>query len=339
MYSFGLPLGEVAQLAAEAEDIGFSAMWFTESRHNPLLAAAVSALTTEQLLLGTAILVAFPRSPMVTAQATWDLAAASKGRFVLGLGPQVKAHIEKRFSVPYSHPGPRLKEYIASLRAIWRAFQGEERLRFKGDFYSFSLLTDFFSPGPIDYPNIPIYISAVNTGMARIAGEVCDGIHVHPLHSVKYLEEVMKPAVAAGAAAAGRSPDEIVLSTPVFMIVGDTDEEVEAQRSSVRRQIGFYGSTRTYAPVFECHGWDDTPSQLHALMAKGDLDAMEQVITDEMLDVFAVSSTWDRLGHDLVARYKGVVPRLCTYGNLGDWHAKPELAERFRAVASVVRNG
>ncbi len=262
LYCLGAPLRDVPTIASEAERLGFAGLWFTESSHNPFLPVGAAALATQNLALGTDVAVAFPRSPMVTAQVAWDLADASGGRFVLGLGSQVKAHVERRFSTPFSHPGPRLREYVSALHAIWDAFQGKAPLNFQGDFYSFSLLTDFFSPGDIEHPDIPIYVAGVNTGMARVAGEVCDGFHVHPLHSPRYLVEVVRPAIAEGAASARRCPDDVVLAVPVFVAVGDRDEDLERTRRALREQIAFYGSTPSYRAVFELHGWADAAAEL-----------------------------------------------------------------------------
>jgi probable F420-dependent oxidoreductase len=337
--SFGGPLGGIPELARGAEEIGFSALWFTESAHNPFVTSAAAALATDRMLIGTGIAVAFPRSPMVTAQAAWDLAEATGGRFVLGLGSQVKAHIERRFSTPFSQPAARLREYTLAVRAIWRAFQGEEKLAFDGDFYRFSLLTEFFSPGPIDHPDIGIFLSAVNPHMLRVAGEVADGVHVHPFHSKRYLEEVIRPGVAAGAGPAGRGVDAIALAVPVFVITADSDADMERQRTSVRRQLAFYGSTPAYRPVFECHGWEDTADQLRALQRRGDGGAMARCITDEMLAVFAVTASWDGLADALLDRYSGLAHRVFPYGTAGDWQRHPERAEQWRAVASAVRAG
>src|ERR1700681_2354429 len=189
VYSFGAPLARVEAMARDVEALGFSGLWFSESKHNPYLCSALASVATEELMIGTDIAVAFPRSPMVTAQAAWDLAAASSGRFVLGLGTQVKGHIERRFSVAFDRPVARLRDYVLSLRAIWQAFQGEARLAYEGEVYDFSLLTEFFNPGPIEHPDIPVYVAGVNRSSAVMAGEVCDGFHVHPFHSVQYLRE------------------------------------------------------------------------------------------------------------------------------------------------------
>jgi probable F420-dependent oxidoreductase len=335
--SFGRPLPEIPALARDAEELGFSGMWFTESAHNPYLTSAAAALNTERVLIGTGIAVAFPRSPMVTAQATWDLAEASRGRFVLGLGSQVKAHVQRRFSTEWSRPAARMREYILALRAIWRAFQGEERLAFDGEFYRFSLLTDFFSPGPIGTPDVRIYLSAVNTRMLRVAGEVSDGLHVHPFHSRRYLEEVIRPGVQAGAGPAGRGLDDVAFAVPVFMITADAESDLQRQRESVRRQIAFYGSTPAYRPVFELHGWEDTADRLRDLQRRGDVAAMAASVTDDMLDVFSVTASWDGLAAAVVGRYAGLADRVFPYGTAGDWMRRPELRERWQAVASGVR--
>ncbi len=336
-YAASLRLEHTASVARRVEELGFSGLWFTESERPPFLACAVASTVTTSIELGTAIAVAFPRSPMITAQNAWELARASTGRFSLGLGSQVKAHMERRFSVPFEHPGPKLREYVLALRAIWRAFQGEERLRFEGEYYSFSLLTDFFSPGPSDHPDIPVAIAGVNAGMARLAGEVCDGFHAHPFHSPRYLREVIRPALAAGADAGGRAVGACELYCPVFVIVGDSEAERVAQRESVRRQLSFYGSTRTYRGVFELHGWGEASEQLHRLMAGGDTDAMAGIITDEMLDEYAVTATWDDLASTLLDRYGGLADRIFGYGPAHAWIDTPELAERWQAVAAAVR--
>ncbi len=228
---------------------------------------------------------------------------------------------------------------MLAVRAIFRAFQGEAPLRYEGDFYSFSLLTDFFSPGPHDFPDVPISVAGVNRGMARLAGEVCDGFHVHPFHSRRYLDECILPAIAEGAARAGRDARDVEIICPVFMIVGDTEAERAPMRESVRRQLSFYGSTRTYRPVFELHGWGETSDTLHRAMAAGDTDTMAAAITDEMLDEYAVTATWDDLADQLLARYDGVVDRVFSYQPAAEWLRSPELTERWQAVAAQLQQG
>jgi probable F420-dependent oxidoreductase len=336
LYSFGTPLRDAAAVARAVEAAEFGGLWFAEVAHNPFLPSAISALATESITIGTAVALAFPRSPMVAAQAAWDLAAASDGRFVLGLGTQVKSHMERRFSVPFSHPGPRLREYVLALRHIFAAFQDESRLDFTGEYYAFSLLPPFFSPGPIQHPDIPIYVAGFNARMARVAGEVADGLHVHPLHSARYLHEVIAPEVAAGAASAVRSTSEVALVVPVFLVVGDLEEDIEQQREAMRSRIAFYGSTRTYRAVFALHGWDDVPDRLHALQARGEGDAMAAVINDEMLDTFSVTARWDELAAALRARYGGLAARVMPYSMPIDWH-DVETVDRWRNVAVELR--
>jgi probable F420-dependent oxidoreductase len=327
----------VPALSRAAERAGFAGIWFTESSHNPYLASALAATTTTSVTIGTDIAVAFPRSPMVTAQLAWDLAALTEGRFVLGLGTQVKAHMERRFSVPFARPAARIREYVLALRAIFAAFQGEAPLRFQGEFYAFSLLTDFFTPGPIDHPEVPIYLAAVNARLAAVAGEVADGVHAHPFHSARYLTEVVRPAVAQGATDRGRELGAVAVAVPVFVITGDTDEEVEKARTAVRRQLAFYGSTRTYQPVFDVHGWEDATPRLHAAMSRGDFDAMAAVITDDMLDAYAVTAPWDDVADVLVERYDGVADRVLPYDAARDLDAA-DRRERWAAVAAAFRS-
>lgn len=333
----GVSLRDAASLAREVEEMGFSGLWFPEAGRTAYLGAAVAAEVTEGLDLGTAIAVAFPRSPMVHAQVAWELAEATGGRFILGLGTQVKAHNERRFSVPFEHPGPRLREMVLAIRAIWRAFQGEERLSFEGEFYRFDLLPPFFAPGPLDHPDIPVYVAGVNPWMLRMAGEVCDGLHVHPFHSRRYLEEVIRPAVSEGAEAAGRDPSDVKLACPVFAIVGDTDQEREALRQMARTQLAFYGSTRTYRPVFELHGWGDTTDRLREHQARGDIAAMAGEIADEMLEVYAVEADWDHIAEAILDRYGDVVDRTFSYFAAGAWRSSPEIRDRFQTVAKTIR--
>jgi len=338
-YGASIPMERAADIARGVEELGCSGIWFTETQRPPYLACAVATEATDALTVGTAIAVAFPRSPMVTAQTAWELARASHGRFSLGLGTQVKAHIERRFSMPFEHPAPKLRDYVLAMRAIFAAFQGDAPLRYEGEFYAFSLLTDFFSPGRHDYPNVPIGVAGVNQGMARLAGEVCDSFHVHPFHSRRYLDECIRPAIAEGAALGGRAARDVELICPVFMIVGDTEAERAPMREQVRSQISFYGSTRTYRPVFALHGWGDTSDALHRLLAAGDTDAMAAAITDDMLDEYSVTATWGDLADRLLARYAGVVDRIFSYQPAVEWLRSPELTERWRSVVAQLNRG
>ena len=310
----GVRLSEAAAAAVGVQDAGFAAMWVTETKHNPFLGCGAGLAAADRIQAGSGIAVAFPRSPMVTAQLAWDLAEASDGRFVLGLGSQVKAHIQRRFAAPFDRPVPRLREYVHAVRAIFAAFQGDGKLRFAGDFYDFSLLTDFFNPGPISHPDIPVWVAAVGPAMLRMAGECCDGVFLHPLHSVDFLRATVLPAVTAGASATRRNRADVTLCCPAFVAVGDSAEDIERQRTAIARQIAFYGSTRTYRPVFDTHGWGEVCSELHQLMARGDTAAMPSLVTGEMLDAFSVTATWDGLAAELSRRYDGLVDRVAPYG-------------------------
>jgi probable F420-dependent oxidoreductase len=250
---------------------------------------------------------------MTIAQTAWDLQKASKGRFILGLGSQVRAHIQRRFSVKFESPGPKLREVVLALRAIWDCWQNGTPLRFEGKFYNFGLMTPFFNPGPIADPKIPIYVAGVNAYMCRMAGEVCDGLHVHPFHTTKYLRDFVHPAVDGGLKASGRSRKDFTYATACFVVVGDTDQERNHNAEAVRQQIAFYASTRTYAPVLAAHGWESLSSELHQKSLDGDWKGMARLIPDEMLDEVAVSGTYDTIGKKLDDKYAGLLDRISLY--------------------------
>jgi probable F420-dependent oxidoreductase len=334
--SGGLPIRRLQELAREVETAGFSGLWITEGGRSAYNLCTAAALGTEHLDLGTAIAVAFPRSPMITAQIAWELQEATGGRFVLGLGTQVKAHIERRYASAFEHPGPRMREYVLAVKAIFRAFRGAEKLEFGGDFYSFSLLPAMWSPGAIEPPDPPVYVAAVNPWMCTMIGEVADGVHVHPLHSVRYIEEIVRPAITAGAAKSNRDPAEIAFVCPLLTIAGDAEEERAKWRERARMQLAFYGSTRTYAKVFELHGWPGTSERLHELQARGDMAAMAATVTDEMLAVLALETAWDDLADAIVDRYDGVADRVVCYFATASWERNPEIRERWAEVARAV---
>ena len=263
--------------------------------------------------LGTAIAIAFARSPMILAHIAWDLQKASGGRFVLGLGSQVKAHNERRFSVAWEPPGPRLREIVQALRAIWECWQNGTPLRFEGRSYRFDLMTPFFSPGPIESPGIPIYLAAVNPQMCRIAGEVGDGLHVHSFHSARYLRDCVHPAVQEGLARSGRSRADFTFCASTMVVLGDTEEERRGNARAVKQQIAFYASTRTYQSVLAVHGLEELVPRLHAKSLAGDWDGMADLITDEMLDLFAVSGRFEEIGAKIRERYRGLYDRTQLY--------------------------
>ena len=309
----GKHLPTIDEVGRAAESLGFTGLWTSETKHDSFLPLAVAASSTRALDLGTSIAIAFSRSPMTTAQISWDLQDLSGGRFILGLGTQVKAHIERRFSMPWGKPAARLKDYILALRAIWQSFQTEDSLDYEGEFYQHTLMAPFFNPGPIEHPEIPIYIAGVNTRLARLAGELCDGFHVHPFHTQEYVRQIVKPAIKEGAEQENRHPEDIKLATSVFVITGETEEEVEDQREKMRAQTAFYASTPSYRVVLEAHGWEDVGEELGKLARDKKWDEMPNVITDEMLRTFAVEATPDEVGTALKERYEGLIDRVALY--------------------------
>lgn len=306
-------LRDVPEAARAAEALGFDGLWVGEIQHDPFQVLALAAEHTGRIELGTAVAIAFARSPALLAYSAWDLAALSGGRFNLGLGTQVKAHIKRRFGMPWEAPVPKLREAIQGIRAFWDCWQHGTRLNLRGRFYKFTLMSPFFNPGPIDHPAIPIYIAGVNPGLCRLAGEVADGFHVHPFHTQGYLQQVILPNIMAGAAASGRRRGDIQLATAAFAIVGESEAERARMREEVRRQIAFYGATPSYQAVWAQHGWEATGERLSALAARGQWAEMPRVISDEQLEVFAVSGTWEEVAAQLRAKYAGLLDRLALY--------------------------
>jgi len=309
----GKHLPGMDEIGRAAESLGFAGLWTSETKHDAFLPLAVAAGGTQELDLGTSIAIAFSRSPMVTAQTSWDLQDLSNGRFILGLGTQVKPHIVRRFSMTWDKPASRLKDYILALRAIWQSFQTEGSLNYEGEFYQHTLMTPFFNPGPIEHPEIPIYIAGVNTRLATLAGELCDGFHVHPFHTPEYVRQVVKPAIAEGAEKGNRGPQDVKLATSVFVITGENESEIEEQREKIRAQAAFYASTPTYRTVLEVHGWEDVSKELGKLAKNKKWDEMPELITDEMLHAFAIEAAPDEIGPALKERYEGLIERVALY--------------------------
>ena len=304
-------LERVAAEAREAEALGFDGITTPEAGHDPFLPLAVAAEHTRSVQLGTNVAIAFPRSPMVTAQLAWDLQALSGGRFRLGLGTQVKAHVERRYASPWTGaPGPRLREYVQCVQAIFRSFQSGRAEAFKGKHYEFSLLSPFFSPGPIEQPRVPIQVAAVNPYMGHLAGELCDGLRLHPIATFRFAREKVLPAVAAGAAKAGRSTQEIDVIGAPFLAIARDAEGVEAAKRALKQHIAFYASTPTYHSVLEFHGWQDVAAELHRLSREGRWTEMPAQIADEMLEEWAIIGTWDELVPKLRARCGGLFSTL-----------------------------
>jgi len=298
----------IPSYARAAEEIGFDAVWSNETTHDPFLPGALIAEHTQRLHFGTAVAIAFARSPATIAYTAWDLAQASGGRFLLGLGTQVKAHVERRFGMPWPDSAVgKLREQIAAVRAFWHTWQSGERLNFRGAYYKLTLMSPFFNPGPIEHPDIPIYIAGVNPGLAQLAGEITQGFHVHPLHTPRYLQEVLLPALELGVAKAGRSRGEIRVNVTAFAVTNPVDELF------VRSQIAFYASTPSYRPVMALHGWEQVAEQLSGHAARGEWSEMPRLISDEMLETFAVVALAGDLPAALGERYAGLADRLALY--------------------------
>lgn len=296
----------VASEAAWAETMGYDGVSANETAHDPFLALTLAATATSRVTLETHVAIAFPRSPMVVAYTSRDLQDLSSGRFRLGLGTQVKGHIERRFSTTWDSPGPRLREYIQALRHIWQAWEKGSRLNFDGKYYRFSLMTPFFSPGPGQHPHPPVFNAAVNAYNCRVAGEVSDGLMLHTFTSADYVRQVVKPNVAAGAARADREPSQVTISGGGFIVTGPNRAAIKEADKDARRRIAFYASTRTYLPVLECHGFQEIGQRLHEMSLEGRWEEMGDLISDEILQTFAVVGEYDEIAPLLLKRYGGL---------------------------------
>jgi len=314
-------LQHVPAVAKAAEVMGFDALWTQETQHNPFLPCALIAEHTGRLKMGTAIAVSFARSPADLAYTAWDLAAQSGGRFLLGLGTQVKAHIERRFGMkwPESVVG-QMREQIGAMRALWNCWQNGEKLNFRGDTYKLSLMSPFFNPGPLPASGatpadegkqglglIPIYIAGVNAGLARLAGETCEGFHAHPFHSPRYLREVILPAIVEGAIKENRKRQDVSVSVTAFVATSPEEENF------VRSQIAFYASTPSYRPVFALHGWQEIAERLSGHAAKGEWAEMFSLVSDDILKTFCIVTGEASLAEQLKERYDGLADRLTLY--------------------------
>ena len=328
---------ETTRIAKLTEAAGFSGLLVTETSQTPWMTIATAAQAAPSLMFTTGIAVAFPRSPMVSAATAWEIAENTGGRFRLGLGSQVRAHVERRYSAEFDPPGPRLRDYVEAVRACFRAFRGDEKLAHDGPFYKLSLLPAQWAPRRHAQGDIKVDISAVGPWMTRMAGEVADGIHVHPFHSVNYLQHRLLPAVADGAARAGRNPSAVDLIIPVFAIGGDSAEERAPLIARARQQIAFYGSTKNYAFQFDDLGFDGVSGRLNTYLKNGDLDAMANTITDEMLQHYAVVAKWDDLADALVQRYRAYASRIVLYLTMEQLRRDPTSVGRWSEIAQTVR--
>lgn len=306
-------LGDMPALAREAEALGYARLLTTETKANPFLPLVLAAEHTERIELGTCIALAFTRSPLHLAHLGHDLQRYSHGRFVLGLGSQVKAHVERRYSATWSHPAERMREVVLAVRAIWRCWNDGEALDFRGQFYDHTLMTPFFSPPPSPFGPPPICIAAVGERMTAVAGEVADGVMLHALASPRYMRERALPALERGLRTAGRPRDDVEVYCPVLVVTGDTDEELEVARRVVRGQLAFYASTPTYRAVLDLHGWAGLQDELNTLAKDGRWHEMGALIDDKVLDTFSVSGPPDELAGRIDERYGGLVDRVALY--------------------------
>jgi probable F420-dependent oxidoreductase len=325
------PLRQIGDLARRTQSAGFSGLLFTETGRTAYLNAAVASQAAPGLELSTGVAVAFPRSPFVTAAAAWELQEATGGNFRLGLGTQVRTHVVRRYGAAFERPGPRLRDYLLAVKACFSAFRSG-KLDHHGEFYDLDFITPQWSAGPIDAPDPKVDIAAVNPWMLRMAGEVADGVHVHPIGEPGYIGRHVLPNVAAGAAKGGRLASDVAIVVPVMTIVGDTDEERDAQRESVRASMAFYGSTPNYAFIWDEAGFEGTTARIREKQKAGDVAGMAAQVSNDHVAAFATESTWDALADALTDKYGATATRLVLYNAVGD----PDRFERYGEVARQV---
>ena len=309
-YPTGGHLEEVRALAQRAEALGYDGITFAENKHDPFVLGAFIAAHTQRVAIGTVVAIAFSRSPMSIAHTARTLQQLSHGRFELGLGTSLKPLNEQQYSVPWSHPAARMREYIQSLRAIWDCWQNGTQLNYQGEHYSFSLMTANFNPGPSEYPSIPVYIAAMGPMMCRLVGECCDGILTHSFTTRRYMHETVLPRIDAGVKLSGRARKDLAIAAGSWICTGATEEEVQQAREEVRRTMTQYAVVRTYKGVMDLHGWGETCLRLRELMLKRQWDKMPALITDEMLDTFSVSGTYDTIGPKFKERFGDYATRI-----------------------------
>jgi probable F420-dependent oxidoreductase len=319
---------EIGARAAALEAAGYDGAFTAETAHDAFLQLVVAAEHTERIELGTAIVVAFARTPMTLGITANDLHRASKGRLVLGLGSQIKPHIERRFSMPWSHPAPRMREFILAMRAIWTAWNEQSKLDFRGDFYQHTLMTPFFDPGPNPYGQPKVWLAAVGPHMTEVAGEVADGMLLHGFTTERYVREVTIPALERGFARAGRTREGFEVAGPLFVVTGTTEEAFTNARQATKQQVAFYGSTPAYRGVLELHGWGELGDELNTMSKRGQWVEMGELITDDILETFAVVAEPDDVVPMLLARYGPLVDRISFYTpyDLGSEQSKTMIA-------------
>ena len=329
-------LSKAAAQARQAEEAGYTGVWTAETNHDPFFPLVIAAEHTTTVEFGTSIAVAFARNPMTMANIGWDLQAFSKGRFILGLGSQIKPHIEKRFSMPWSHPAARMREFVLAMRAIWDTWMTGGKLEFRGEFYKHTLMTPFFAPPAAelgDFGPPKVFLAGVGELMTEVAGEVCDGFICHGFTTERYLREVTVPALERGRAKAGKSMVGFEIVGPSFVVTGSDDAELETAATGTRQQIAFYGSTPAYRAVLELHGWGELQSQLNSLSKQGKWVEMGGLINDDVLNTFAVVGAPEDIAPGLHDRYGDIIQRISFYT---PYATNPE---RWKSVIAAVKAG
>jgi probable F420-dependent oxidoreductase len=332
--AFGLAnsLSASQQMAERVEQAGFETLWIPEAGVPVFEVCTAAALAGTSLRIGTGVAVAFPRSPMLTAQAAWALSQATQGRFIPGLGTQIKPHVERRFSSSFSDPGPRMREYIEAMRAIYRAFRGQERLKFEGSYYNFSLLTPEWAPPALEFDDPPIYVAGVREWMCRMAGTTSDGLLAHPLSTRAYLDKVVVPALREGERVAGRGAGSVALVCPVMTAVSDDDAIRARQRENIRARLAFYGSTPGYDIVFDASGFEGVGKRLQQFQRQRDFAGLVGSVTDEMIDAMAITCRWDELADRLYEAYGDIADDIQCYSVVDHWHDEPDAGDRWNDV-------
>lgn len=326
-------LAEIPELVRSAEELGIDGLWFSETAHDPFLGAAIAAEHTRRVTIGTSVAIAFTRSPTLLAYLGWDLAVLSGGRFILGLGTQVKAHIVRRFGMPWDAPAPRLRDTVGAIHAVWHTWRTGSPLSYRGRGYTLNLMTSFFTPPPADAVT-PIVTAGVNPVLCRVAGEVADGFQVHPLHTPAYLRNVIHPAIRKGQLKGGRGGTPFQVSVSTFVVTGTGEDEIGRARREAKRSIAFYASTPSYRGVLAYHGWQEVGQRLSALAARGAWAEMAEEISDEMLTTIAVVAPLDEVGTRIRERYEGLADRVGVYEPFSPRHG-----HRWRSLLEACRSG
>lgn len=327
-----IDIGAVYDDARLVESLGYDALMVEETKVDPYVVMALAAQATERISIGTAVAIAFARSPTVTAMAAWNLQKLSGGRFVLGLGTQVKGHIERRFGLQWSAPGPWMREYVQAMRAVWQSWQHGTRLDFNGDHYRLNLIVPLFDPGPVEHPAIPIHLAAVNEYMCQVAGEVADGVRPHPVCTAEYIRDIMIPAMSRGAALAGRADDDYAVSIKPLIATAATEEILATRIRDVRARISFYASTPAYRAAFAHHGLGELADELKVLSKAQRWEEMPEHISDEILHRYAVVGLFDDIADKLVDRYGGIVTNAEFSIPVSDDHDRERLGEMLKRL-------